>query len=283
MQLTAKRWSLERYRELTERLVHELNTEVLLIGGSDDAALNAQLLDSLHVPDGSVINLAGKTTIGELAAQLERCGLFIGNDSSPMHLAAALDIPVIAIFGPTSPQEYGPYPLDDPRHVALWKNPHGQPCFFLGVRCVFAPTAPVCKQSAWMMYGMLFNALFPSLTAKRSAVNSVKLLFRRIMLLLVRLYGFTGVQKAAKQQQTLPAAPRILLIRPDHLGDMVLTTPVLDALKTHLPQAHITMMVGPWLSEVIARHLAIDASADLPISWLSTHGAKGIDTLYNAI
>lgn len=132
MQLTAKRWSLERYQELTERLVLELHAEVLLIGGPDDAALNQQLLEGLHVPAGSVINLAGKTTIGELAAQLERCNLFIGNDSSPMHLAAALDIPVIAIFGPTSPQEYGPYPLDDPRHVALWKNPHGQPCFFLG-------------------------------------------------------------------------------------------------------------------------------------------------------
>jgi ADP-heptose:LPS heptosyltransferase len=89
-------------------------------------------------------------------------------------------------------------------------------------------------------------------------MNSVKLLFRHIMLLLVRLYGFPGVQKVAKQQKMLPAAPRILLIRPDHLGDMVLTTPVLDALKTQLPQAHITMMVGPWSSEVVARHPAID-------------------------
>lgn len=86
----------------------------------------------------------------------------------------------------------------------------------------------------------------------------MKLLFRRIMLLLVRLYGFLGTQKAAKQQQTLPATPRILLIRPDHLGDMVLTTPVLDALKTRIPQAHITMMVGPWSSEIVARHPAID-------------------------
>lgn len=132
MQLTTKRWPLQRYQELTEQLVRELDAEVLLIGGPDDAALNQQLLDSVYLPAGSVINLAGKTTIGELAAQLERCTLFIGNDSSPMHLAAALAIPVIAIFGPTSPQEYGPYPPDDARHVALWKNPNGQPCFFLG-------------------------------------------------------------------------------------------------------------------------------------------------------
>lgn len=80
-----------------------------------------------------------------------------------------------------------------------------------------------------------------------------------MLLLLVRLYGLSRVQKTAKQgQQSQVAAPRILLIRPDHLGDMVLTTPVLDVLKNHIPQAHITMMVGPWSSEVVARHPAID-------------------------
>jgi len=78
------------------------------------------------------------------------------------------------------------------------------------------------------------------------------------MLLLIHLYGYFGTQKDARLLQTPPAAPRILLIRPDHLGDMVLTTPVLDALKKRLPQAQITMMVGPWSSEVVARHPAID-------------------------
>src|SRR5260221_2127241 len=132
MELTAKRWPLDRYRELARRLVQELDAEVLLVGGPDDAALNTQLLEGLDVPEGSVKNIAGKTSFGELAAQLERCALFIGNDSSPMHLAAAVGIPVIAIFGPTSPQEYGPNPLDDPRHIALWHHPTGQLCFFLG-------------------------------------------------------------------------------------------------------------------------------------------------------
>ncbi|HET9920165.1 MAG TPA: lipopolysaccharide heptosyltransferase II [Ktedonobacteraceae bacterium] len=132
MELTAKRWPLARYRTLASKLVRELDAQVLLIGGSDDEALNAQLLEGLDVPEGRVRNLAGQTSIGELAALLERCALFIGNDSSPMHLAAAVGIPVIAIFGPTSPQEYGPYPLDDPGHIALWRNPTGKPCFFLG-------------------------------------------------------------------------------------------------------------------------------------------------------
>jgi len=59
-------------------------------------------------------------------------------------------------------------------------------------------------------------------------------------------------------------APRVLLIRPDHLGDLVLTTPVLDALKTHAPDAHITMMVGSWSSEVVARHPALDQLITCP-------------------
>nr|BBH88926.1 ADP-heptose--LPS heptosyltransferase [Thermosporothrix sp. COM3] len=132
MELTAKRWPLERYRALVAKLVHELQAHVLLIGGQSDTELTRSLLDGLDVPEGSVVNLAGKTSIGELAAQLEACALYIGNDSSPMHLAAAVGIPVIGIFGPTSPQEYGPYPTDDPKHIALWKHPTGQPCFFLG-------------------------------------------------------------------------------------------------------------------------------------------------------
>ncbi len=132
MQLTSKRWPLEHYREIVYKLVHERNAQVLLIGGSDDRELNQSLLDGLDIPNGSVLNLAGTTNFGESAALLQRCVLFIGNDSSPMHLAAAVGIPVIAIFGPTSPQEYGPYPLDDPKHISLWRNPNGRPCFFLG-------------------------------------------------------------------------------------------------------------------------------------------------------
>ncbi len=132
MELTAKRWPVERYREIVYKLVHERKAQVLLIGGPDDGILNQALLTGLAVPEGSVLNLAGTTNFGESAALLQRCVLFIGNDSSPMHLAAAVGIPVIAIFGPTSPQEYGPYPLDDPKHIALWRNPKGRPCFFLG-------------------------------------------------------------------------------------------------------------------------------------------------------
>lgn len=132
MELTSKRWPLDRYQQLVHRLVHELDAQVLLIGGPGDTALTRAILDGLDAPDDQVIDLAGTMSFGQLAAQIAACTLFVGNDSSPMHLAAAVDIPVIAIFGPTSPQEYGPYPLDDPKHIAIWHHPTGNPCFFLG-------------------------------------------------------------------------------------------------------------------------------------------------------
>ena len=88
---------------------------------------------------------------------------------------------------------------------------------------------------------------------------SLNRFLRRILLLLVRLYGAAGARAAARQvRQSTATKPRILLIRPDYLGDLVLTTPVLQALKTAVPDAHITMMVGPWSSEVVARHPAVD-------------------------
>ncbi|GAC1617697.1 MAG: glycosyltransferase family 9 protein [Ktedonobacteraceae bacterium] len=87
----------------------------------------------------------------------------------------------------------------------------------------------------------------------------MKQLVRTFLLALVRLVGLPAALQAARQRRKLiPANPRILLIRPDHLGDLVLTTPILQALKTAVPEAHIAMMVGPWSSEVVARHPAID-------------------------
>ena len=93
----------------------------------------------------------------------------------------------------------------------------------------------------------------------------MKRLLRILILLFVRLVGLPGAFAAARSaRKPLSNAPRILLIRPDHLGDMVMTTPVLNALRRSLPDAHITMMVGAWASEIVARHPAIDRLITIP-------------------
>ena len=84
-------------------------------------------------------------------------------------------------------------------------------------------------------------------------------LSRRVVLLFVRLFGGWGAYLAARNaRQGVAHAPRILLIHPGPLGALILTTPVLQALKTQLPDAHITLAVGPWSKEAVANHPAID-------------------------
>ncbi len=90
----------------------------------------------------------------------------------------------------------------------------------------------------------------------------MKRLLRTFILLLVHLIGFPAASIA--ERKGIPTAPRILLVRPDHLGDLVLTTPILDTLRTHAQDAQITMLVGPWSSEVVARHPALNSLITCP-------------------
>src|SRR5215813_3547538 len=106
----------------------------------------------------------------------------------------------------------------------------------------------------------------------------MKRLLRTVILLLIRILGApkpsrrdntTPWRKAHRLQSQSSAttkdhAPRILLVRPDHLGDMLLVTPILQAIKEHIPDAHITMMVGQWSSDIIERHPAIDKLLTCP-------------------
>jgi ADP-heptose:LPS heptosyltransferase len=87
---------------------------------------------------------------------------------------------------------------------------------------------------------------------------------RALILALVRVLGAPASYRARSSKREVASKPRILLIRPDHLGDLVLTTPILATLREHIPDAHITMMIGPWSSEVVARHPALNQLITCP-------------------
>ncbi|MDE0637276.1 MAG: lipopolysaccharide heptosyltransferase II [Candidatus Poribacteria bacterium] len=92
-----KRWPEKQYAELADRLVHHYNATILLLHGPDEAELTHNIQEAMQ---SDAITYAPKT-IRELGALLSRCNLVVCNDSGPMHLAAALDMPTVAIFGPT--------------------------------------------------------------------------------------------------------------------------------------------------------------------------------------
>ena len=92
-----KRWPEKQYAELADRLAHHYNATILLLRGPDEEALTDNIQKAMQSP---AITHAPET-IRELGALLSCCDLVVCNDSGPMHLAAALDVPTIAIFGPT--------------------------------------------------------------------------------------------------------------------------------------------------------------------------------------
>jgi heptosyltransferase-2 len=92
-----KRWPEQRYAELADRLAQQYNATVLLLHGPGEAALTRNIQQAMQ----SRAIVHAPKTIRELGALLSCCNLVVCNDSGPMHLSAALDVPMVAIFGPT--------------------------------------------------------------------------------------------------------------------------------------------------------------------------------------
>jgi len=116
MTFRAKHWPPERYAALATRLYHERGLIPLLTGDVFDHDATDEVALLLHRAGAPVADAVGFTTIGDLAALYGRCALFVGADSGPTHLAAAMGVPVVAVFGPTDPAVYAPY---SPRAIAL--------------------------------------------------------------------------------------------------------------------------------------------------------------------
>ena len=102
-----KCWPVERFAAAAEALALAQGAGVVILGGAEDAALAAALCKRLSVP---VLDSTGQLSLMHTAALLQRCRLLLSNDSGLMHMATALHVPVVAIFGPTV-QEFGFYPF----------------------------------------------------------------------------------------------------------------------------------------------------------------------------
>ena|SRR5687768_4911789 len=96
-----KRWPIDKFARLVGPLKQRCGLDAVIAGGPDVAELAARIPDAM--------NLAGKTNLPQLVALLDRADLVIANDSGPMHIAAALGRPLVALYGPTNPVRTGPY------------------------------------------------------------------------------------------------------------------------------------------------------------------------------
>ena len=101
-----KQWPLENYVSIARWLHEEKGMRVLVVGGPGDAGLCAAFEEALGP---AALNAIGKTTLRQMAALVKRCRCFVGGDAGPTHLAPALGVPTVAVFGPSCHHRAGPW------------------------------------------------------------------------------------------------------------------------------------------------------------------------------
>jgi 3-deoxy-D-manno-octulosonic-acid transferase/heptosyltransferase-1 len=122
-QWETKLWREDGFARLADRLIWEHGVRVVFTGGPDDVPMVAAIQEKMTEPS---LNLAGKTSLPMLAALLERSICLVTTDTGPMHLGAAVNTPVVALFGPTAPWRTGPY---GPGHQVVRTGAGCSPCF----------------------------------------------------------------------------------------------------------------------------------------------------------
>ncbi len=136
----AKRWPLARFAALADKIQKELYAQILIVAGPDEKADVSQMMSMMKTKPA-----VAATSLKNAAALIKKCQLFVSNDSGLMHIAVAVQTPVVAIFGPTSISRTRPYSdkaevIFDPQRNSLLKYPFttasakldagsGQQCF----------------------------------------------------------------------------------------------------------------------------------------------------------
>lgn len=103
---SAKRWYPERFARVADELARRWGARVVITGSTGEAGIAGEIEGAMGE---KCLNLAGRTSVRELMALIKRCDFFITNDSGPMHLAAAFDVPLVAVFGSTDHTTTSPY------------------------------------------------------------------------------------------------------------------------------------------------------------------------------
>lgn len=172
-----KRWEPERFARVANALVERYDARILIVGGKADLAATDA---ALALIPRNARSLVGKTSLGVTAALIEASALFIGNDSSPLHLAAAVGAPAVGVYGPSDWGVFQPVGRPGYRIRALHSDLPCAPCFrFIG-------NAPLWKPNPCYSYACL------------KAIDS-----RQVLAAAVELLG-SGGRTSAHTPATLP-------------------------------------------------------------------------------
>jgi len=215
---STKRWPKERFVELIAKLSKEFPLKIILVGDQLDAEVNQYIIQQAQAP---LLDLGAKTSLNELSYLLKKASLLITNDSAALHIAGYLHIPVAAVFGISDDAKYGPWSEDS---CVAKKEIFCRPC-----------------SKAQCRFGTL------------ECISLVKVedVFRLARDILLQ-------EDRSQKTENGKDFKRILIVRTDRIGDVLLSTPVIQALRDSYPQAYIAMMVSPYAQEIVAGNPYLD-------------------------
>lgn len=130
-----RRWEPEKFAELGKKLISNHSARILIFGGPEENELKEQIFSKIGSEKAKVINAESLT---QSTAVLKRCNVFVTNDSSQMHIAAAMGLKVVAIIGPTNQKYIYPWKTE---HRIISLNLDCSPCFF------YSPKPLVCSRT----------------------------------------------------------------------------------------------------------------------------------------
>ncbi len=148
-----KRWPPENFAALIRRIKERTAANIAITGAEKDKDLAEEIIDKSQQ---EVFDFAGRTSLGQLGALMEKADVVISADSGPMHIAAAVGTRVVALFGPTSAQITGPYPLEN--HIVIQKEVGCKvPCYDSACKDYRCMKAISVGEVAEKLFGLLEN------------------------------------------------------------------------------------------------------------------------------
>jgi ADP-heptose:LPS heptosyltransferase len=142
--MEVKRWPVERFAAVGRELVARHGAAILVLGGPGDE----ERATSIAAAVPGAVSVAGRTRLGETAALLRHCRLLISGDTGPLHMAVALGVPTVGLFGPTNPRKYGPWSElgVGRRRASVLRHP--RPCPQCDRPCVHTISTEECLAAA---------------------------------------------------------------------------------------------------------------------------------------
>lgn len=121
-----RRWGVEKFAQLADLLVEGHGAKIILLGDTKEIDVGSGVQNLMK---NKVINYCGKTSLGDLMGIMTKCALIITNEGGPLHMAVALGVKTVSIFGPVDEKTYGPYSSSSEHIVVSRKDLKCRPCY----------------------------------------------------------------------------------------------------------------------------------------------------------